>query len=550
MPRLRTRSRRCSCWQPRQNGSAPVRSRQARAQRPRPRWLLLLVLVWALLRLPHGGQAADTTTVQYSPGWNLVAVTTGTPLDAALGPAYVLGASGYEAVGTGDLVAGRAAWVYFPQGATVTLGRSAAEYSRTALAAGASELVGDPSPTAAEPVSGADVALSYDPQAGYLPTNELRPGRGAFVYSAAGGTVTIGKAPAGTTTDELDRVRAALVAAPADRATLERLAHDGDTLLRARQYDQAQTALDDMRSAQEQGLRLQGSGPLPPLTSLEQNSAATVREALARARAALADGDTVTADAAVDQARRAAQAALDDAMAVARGDSSATSSGSSRSYAAADGALNPLAAAGVLLRGASFAFALGILPGDDFWNLLLQVQGGALLLPDTTLQPGPVGLPPAPPSPPTPTTSACPIDAAQLGLDDEELNMLTLINTLRAQQGLPALQVSIALQRTAVSKVLDMAASHNYGHDAGFPDNDPRFAGCGYPADAYLIGENLNGGHADAATVFADWEGDPQHDDNMLNPTFLYVGIKRLKLSNDTLGWVWAVDFGSDPDSG
>ncbi len=498
----------------------------------------------------HGGQAADAGTVQYAAGWNLIAVTTGTPLDAAQGPAYVIGSSGYEAVSTRDLVAGRAAWVYFPEATSVSLGRSAAEYSRTSISAGGDELVGNPSPALSVPISGADVALVYDTRLGYLPATELRPGQGAVVYSSAGGTVTLGKPPAGAATEELDRVRSALVASPADRSTLERLAQDGDAMLRARSYDQAQTAVDDMRAAQEQGLRLQGSGPLPPLTTLEQNSAATVRDALARAKSALADGDTAGADAAADLARRAAQAAVDEAIAIARGDGSADSGGSSLAYAAAGGTLNPLAAVGTLLRGASFAFALGMAPGDGFWDLVQQLQSGQLTLPDTTLQPGPLGPPPALPPPPPPTTSFCLIDPSQLSLDAEELNMLALLNAARAQQGLPALQISIALQRTAASKVAEMAATHVYQHDPEFPVSDPRFAYCGYPADAIAIGENLNGGHADAATVFADWMSDPAHRDDVLNPNFLYVGIKRLKLPdpNDPLHWLWAADFGSEPD--
>ncbi|HZQ36449.1 MAG TPA: CAP domain-containing protein [Dehalococcoidia bacterium] len=536
-------------------GRQPARSPSpagapARLQRT-PRWPLFLVLAAAaLLWVQHGGQAADAGTVQYAAGWNLVSVTSGTPLDAARGPAYVLSASGgYEAVSTGDLVAGRAAWVYFPQDATVNLGRSAADYSRTTLTTHGEELVGNPSPTLSVPVSGADVALIYDPRAGYLPASELRPGQGAVVYSAAGGTVTLGKAPPGTTTDELDQVRAALIAAPTDRPTLDRLAQDGDALLRARSYDQVQTAVDDMRAAQEQGLDMQGSGPLPPLTTLQQNSAATVREALAKARSSLADGNTAAADAAADQARRAAQAAVDDAVGLVRSSAEAAPGGS-RSYAQAGRTLNPLAAAGTLLRGASFAFALGMPQGDDFWTMVQQLQSGQLTLPDTTLQPGPDGLPPVVPPPPPPATSACPIDPAMLALDSEELSMLARINALRAQQGLPALQVSITLQRIAASKVMDMAASHVYQHDPGFPQSVPRFVNCGYPDDGSWIGENLNGGHADAATVFADWESDSAHLDDMLNPNFSYVGIKRLKLDpTNPLGWLWAADFGSEPDS-
>ena len=523
----------------------------------RRRFSALLALSLCALALLYAtgrdGLAADAATVQYAAGWDLVAVTTGTPLDAAQGPAYILGPSGYEAVAAGDLVAGRAAWLYFPQTTTVTLGSTAAEYSRTNLPVGGSALVGNPSATAMASISGADLALIYDPSQGYIPANELRPGQGAFVYAAAGGSVTLGKAPAGAATDELDQVRAALVATPTDRTTLDRLARDTDDLLRTRRYDQVQTAVDDMRAAVEQGLQTQGSGPLPPLSTIEQNSAATVREALARAKVAAASNDTATADAARDQARRAAQAAVADAVSIGRGGDSATpdTGNGSRSYTAAGGALNPLAAAGLLLRGASFAFALGVAQGDDFWSLEQQLQSGQLTLPDTTLPTGSAGLPPAPPPLPSPADNACLIDPAQLVLDSEEQALLIAINSFRAQNGLPALRISIALQRTAASKVADMAAHHLYAHDDGFPDQHTRFIDCGYPAGARTIGENLNGGHANADAVLVDWLNDQSHRDNLLSTDFQYIGIKRAKLPDpaDPLGWVWAADFGSDPDS-
>jgi uncharacterized protein YkwD len=350
-------------------------------------------------------------------------------------------------------------------------------------------------------------------------------------------------------------VRAALVAMPTDRATLERLARDANDLLQSRRYDQVQTTIDDTRAALEQGLREQGSGALPPLSTIEQNSITTVREALARAKAAAATGDTATADAAVDQARRAAQAAEDDAIAVARGGGEQPAgAGDSLSYADAGGTLNPLAAAGVLLRGASLAIGLGMAPGDDFWNLLQQLLSSQITLPNTILQGGSGSLsgpPPALPPLPPPAASACGIDPAQVGLDSEELAMLAHMNTLRAANGLPALQISIALQRTAASKADDMATHHVYQHDADFTTGHQRFQDCGYPAQGgTYIAENLNGGHPDANTVFSDWQSDSGHRDNLVNPLYQYVGIKRVKLPDpgDPLGWVWVADFGSAPD--
>jgi hypothetical protein len=40
-------------------------------------------------------------------------------------------------------------------------------------------------------IQGADIAYTYDPASGFSRATQLQPGQGAWVYSAAGGTITL-----------------------------------------------------------------------------------------------------------------------------------------------------------------------------------------------------------------------------------------------------------------------------------------------------------------------------------------------------------------------
>lgn len=338
--------------------------------------VLAALLLFALLlsgerSAPRAAAQAGAATVTYHAGWNLVSVPTGTELTGASGPAYALGPgdSGYVPLGRGELVGGRAAWVYFPQDATITLGRSAAEYSRVIAPAGNYLLAGNPSASEAVAVSGADVAMTYDPLAGYRPVSELQPGQGAFLVSLTGGEIVLGKAPSGGLADQVRRLQQALTDNPTDRANIDQLGTVATELVQARQYDQVQATMDDLRAAAEDGLRRAGSGLLPPLTQVQIGSEVQVREALARARNAATAGDPGRADAEIAAAQQAAQAAEADGIAQARG-------GQETRYLAVQpgqAATQNLAGFGALLRSSFFATSLGQPPQNDFWSLASTV---------------------------------------------------------------------------------------------------------------------------------------------------------------------------------
>ncbi|HEY7293724.1 MAG TPA: hypothetical protein VH916_01740, partial [Dehalococcoidia bacterium] len=232
---------------------------------------LLCLFLWGGERHAAPVAAQAGTAVTYHTGWNLLSVPTGTDLPSAVGPAYALGPGdvAYVPLGRGELVGGRAAWVYFGQDTTITLGRTAAEFSRVLAPAGSFVLAGDPSATEAVSVNGADMAMSYDPVNGYRQVTELQPGQGAFLVSQAGGEITLGKAPTGDLADQVRQLQRSLTANPTDRANIDQLGAVAAELVQGRQYDQVQAAMDDLRAATEDGLRQAGSGLLPPLSDVQ-----------------------------------------------------------------------------------------------------------------------------------------------------------------------------------------------------------------------------------------------------------------------------------------
>lgn len=355
--------------------------------------LVALLLFGAHRPLHLGAQSGGT--VSYPAGWNLIGVPTATLLEQAQGPAYALGpdSTGYQQLGPGEEIAGRGAWVYFPQDITVDLGRTAAEFSRTLAPAGQYVIVGNPSATETLALGGADQAFSYDPANGYVSVTELRPGQGAFVFSEAGGEITIGKAPTGAAADDIRAVESSVSSDPTQRQPFDRLAADGQALLQVRDYATLQSAIDDVTAASEDGLRAKGSAPLPPLDSVQRDAFATIREALSAARAAVEAGQVAQADTQLDVARRAAQTAQDDAVALAR-------NGPANGVRYLDVSPQSLAAYGALLRGSLPAIVLGLPHGDDFWAFAQALLNG---------QPLPAFGPAATPSPtpsPTPTPAA------------------------------------------------------------------------------------------------------------------------------------------------
>jgi len=144
-----------------------------------------------------GGGGAATSSATYSPGWNLAGGPAGTLFSQAAGVLYTFpaGASAYTQVpNTQPAQAGVGYWAFFNSQTTVTLsGNTTLPFTVTAPA-GQYIMIANPSATSTVTVSGADVVYTYDPTnaaSPYSAVSTLQPGQGAWVYSAAGGTITM-----------------------------------------------------------------------------------------------------------------------------------------------------------------------------------------------------------------------------------------------------------------------------------------------------------------------------------------------------------------------
>lgn len=177
--------------------------------RSAPRFCLLVigcVVLSGIAFLPHAFapssvRAQDGGTVTYPAGWNLVAGPSGTDFSATSGSLYTLqpGDSGYESIDASeDLQDGYGYWAYFASGATVDLAESTTDSYEVEAPAGSWLMVGNPGATAAR-VAGADSVYLYDPASGFALSSTLPPGRGALVYSAGGGVISVAPASAANT---------------------------------------------------------------------------------------------------------------------------------------------------------------------------------------------------------------------------------------------------------------------------------------------------------------------------------------------------------------
>lgn len=131
---------------------------------------------------------------------------------------------------------------------------------------------------------------------------------------------------------------------------------------------------------------------------------------------------------------------------------------------------------------------------------------------------------------------------SDFSLDSEESGLIALVNGYRARQGLVALTVAPALNRTAAWMVTDLSTRGTFSHtdSLGRPFY-VRTKDCGY---ANPGGENIGAGTVrdTGAAAFDQFHNSPAHDSMMLAPEFREIGVARLH--GGPYGWYWAVEFG------
>ncbi len=128
-------------------------------------------------------------------------------------------------------------------------------------------------------------------------------------------------------------------------------------------------------------------------------------------------------------------------------------------------------------------------------------------------------------------------------LDAQEKALCNAINAFRAQNGKPALKVSVALTRAAEWMSHDMADHDTFDHvDSHGREFDERMVAFGYhPATK---AENIAAGDSSAAGALAQWKASPPHRAILLKSTLKVMGVGRARNLDSTFGWYWTADFG------
>ena len=119
---------------------------------------------------------------------------------------------------------------------------------------------------------------------------------------------------------------------------------------------------------------------------------------------------------------------------------------------------------------------------------------------------------------------------------------MALINQERANQGIAPLSVSSQLTASARQHSRDMACNDFFSH-TGSDGSSPfaRIASSGYSYSA--AAENIFGGNVLPQAVFNSWMSSPGHRTNMLNPTYIHIGVGYIYNAASTYGGYYTADF-------
>ena len=134
-------------------------------------------------------------------------------------------------------------------------------------------------------------------------------------------------------------------------------------------------------------------------------------------------------------------------------------------------------------------------------------------------------------------------------VDAAESEFLEVINTYRANQGLPVLKLSPKLSRAADWMSADMGKNKYFSHtDSLGRDPFKRMAAFGYTYSAYKA-ENIAAGYELPEAVFAAWLKSEGHKRNIDNPNYRVIGIGRINVPGSPYAWYWTTKFGSIMDT-
>jgi uncharacterized protein YkwD len=136
---------------------------------------------------------------------------------------------------------------------------------------------------------------------------------------------------------------------------------------------------------------------------------------------------------------------------------------------------------------------------------------------------------------------------AEAGLwwpDKNECAFLGAINKYRQAHGVRPLTFSRSLGAAAEYHAMYMARTDDVDHTLGnisWVDNIFNF---GYPTGQGM-GENVLAGRQSADGALLLWKSSPGHNQNMLDPNWVTIGVGRAVNLNGKYGFYWATTFGS-----
>ncbi len=145
-------------------------------------------------------QPSGQSTITLSSGWNLVDQSVLNALNVQTNQVYSDYWNGHSYQSTGNSVAD-GIWVYTSNSTTIPITPPSSLSESTTISANTWGMVGNPYDTAVSlALQAGDVAYTYDPTSGqysqpYSSTFILPPGQGAWLFSASGGTYTVGIQP-------------------------------------------------------------------------------------------------------------------------------------------------------------------------------------------------------------------------------------------------------------------------------------------------------------------------------------------------------------------
>jgi len=122
------------------------------------------------------------------------------------------------------------------------------------------------------------------------------------------------------------------------------------------------------------------------------------------------------------------------------------------------------------------------------------------------------------------------------------LNQLDLVNTVRAQAGVPPLTLSLELTAAALTHARDIAVQKrawNFGSDRSAPQARAERAGF----NGLITGENVAETFMTNIEIFQAWAADSRSRQAMLDPRATHMGLGWYQEANGKLWWV--MDIGA-----